>query len=332
MKKFPYIEVAGSHRDIGHAIGETFQKQIKFYIQKRKTQIPHYQTFLEKTYPYFTLTLQTFPQYMEELTAIAQAASVGVADYFFCNTREIYDIEEEKQNNKNDHCTIAIANTPAGSIVGHNEDWISSSIDQLYVLKAKVNGITFLGLNYAMSLPGVSASINSYGLVQCINDLCEESTIGVPKNFLARAILECRSLNEAESLIKQTQRASGFNHVLVQGNEIRNIEISGNDLDVQRMKHVTYVHTNHFMSHHMQQYETEKSPSSIFRYERAHELIRTVASVEQMKSLLRDTTNTQYPICRSDATIGSVIIEPSKRIVHVCYGPPCKGEYTKYTL
>ena len=86
VKKFPYLEVRGSYRDIGSAIGETFRDRIRYIINLRKNQIPDYQHYLPKLYPYFTLTLKAFPQYVEELIAIATSAHVDVVDYFFANT------------------------------------------------------------------------------------------------------------------------------------------------------------------------------------------------------------------------------------------------------
>jgi len=325
LKKFPYLEVSGTYCDIGSAIGETFRDRIGYIINLRKTQIPDYSALLAKTYEYFGITLQTFPQYMDEMTAIAQAARVGVADYFFANTEELYSPE-------NDHCTIAVSFTDNGPIVGHNEDWYLENIDDLYILKATIKDTTFTGLNYTFHVPGASASINNWGLVQCINDLPQITSIGIPKTFIARAILACKTLDDAQNIIETSKQASGFNHVLVQGSEIRNVEISGSNNDIEVMRDLPYVHTNHFLSRHMLKYETERSQSSLARYDRATQLIHNNMTAEHMKSLLRDTKNTQFPICRSDSTIASVIITPQKREMLVCYGHPCAGEYVSYKI
>jgi hypothetical protein len=327
VKKFPYLEVSGSYRDIGSAIGETFRERIGHTIVNRKQDIPDYEKCLSSTYPYFLATVRAFPQYIEELTAIAQAAGVNFADYFFINTEEVYNIQ-----NLYDHCTIAVSFSDHQPIIGHNEDWYPENIDDLYILRATINDTTFTGLNYAFHVPGASASVNNWGLVQCINDLPQISNIGIPKNFVARAILECKTMVDAETLIKTAKRASGYNHVLVQETNIRNIEISGSDLDIESIHELPYVHTNHFLSKHMMKYETERSQGSLDRYARAKELVRNNMTVEDMKALLRDTLNTTNPICRPDSTIGSVIFVPHEQTLHVCYGHPCAGEYISYKI
>jgi hypothetical protein len=334
IKKFPYLEVRGSYRDIGSAIGETFRDRIRYIITLRKNKIPDYQQYLPKLYPYFALTLKAFPQYVEELVAIAKAAHVDVADYFFANTEELYLSEyvRDRMEHSKDHCTIAVSFNAEESLIGHNEDWLPESINNFYILKATIGTTTFLSLSDVSVLPGACASFNNFGLVQCINDLAQTPQTGIPKNFLSRAILECQTLQEAETLLLQSKRASGYNHVLVQQNEVHNIEISGDDYDIEIIKQQPYVHTNHFLSRHMRKYETERSGSSLARYERAKELIRNNMSVDDMKSLLRDTKNTQFPICRPDSTIASVIITPQKNEMLVCYGHPCAGEYVPYRI
>jgi hypothetical protein len=334
VKQFPYLEVSGSYRDIGNAIGETFRDRITFIINNRKQEIPSYDTLLAKTYDYFLVTLKTFPQYIDEMTAIARAAHVGTADYFFANTEELYLSEYVRtvMEHPHDRCTIAVSFSGNEPIIGHNEDWLLDSIDNFYILKATIGNTTFLSLSDMSVLPGACASFNDYGLVQCINDLPQQATTGIPKNFLSRAILECQTLDEAEKLLLQSKRASGYNHVLVQNGELRNIEISGSDYDIERISQHPYVHTNHFLSKHMRKYETERSDSSVARYDRAKKLIRNSMTVDDMKSLLRDTKNTQFPICRADSTIASVIISPHTNEMLVCYGHPCAGEYSSYRI
>lgn len=335
MKKFPYLTVAGSHRDLGLAIGETFREKIRKKIWWRKRIIFDYDIYLQKTRPYYSAAQKTYPQFITELEAIAEAAGISVADVFFINNREVYDISEhwDRQGRINpDHCTIAVSFGDNGPIVGHNEDWSPETINELYILKATIGETIFLGLQYATALPGVSATMNNWGLVQCINDVYATNQIGVPKNFLARAVLECKTLDEAESLIRNTKRASGFNHVLVQTHEIRNIEIAGKHMVVEQVINAPYVHTNHFLSPTLKQYEKFHTRSSEQRYQRAKQLLKPSMSLVDMRALLSDTQDSQYPICRPNETIGSVILLPQNRKVYICYGHPCQGKYAEYRL
>lgn len=324
MKKFDYLEVKGSHKDVGKAIGLKFRKEIQNRVFDRQKEISNYSEFLKRSEPYYKVTKERFPGLVEELEFMAYAAGVGVSDLFSINNREVYDQEQSE------HCTVAVSFNGGGALVGHNEDWKSASSNALYFLKAIIGDTTFSGLQYKVTIPGVAATMNSWGLVQCINDLYQETQIGVPKNFLARAVLETKTLDEAENLLKNTKRASGFNHVLIQGNEIRNVEIAGDKLVVERVVNKPYVHTNHYLSNNMELLEKFHTKSSEARYERAKKLIKSNMTEKEMEKLLSDTKNKRYPICREDATLGSLIFLPKNKEVYVCYGHPCEGKYLKY--
>lgn len=333
MKKYQVLDIKGSYQDVGLAIGESFKKEIQEDVEKRKVEIPNYDLYLEKSKEYFSFTKGIFPNLISETEAIAKAAGVSVFDYFFINNRETYDeaeLYDKKEAVNPDHCTIVVGFGKDGLIVGHNEDWSIDAQDNLYVLKAAIGDISFVGLNYKTAIAGVAASMNCYGLVQCINDLYQTNQFGVPKNYLARAVLECRTLDEAENLIRNTKRASGFNHVLAQGNEVRNIEIAGDKMAVEKVIQKPYVHTNHYTSPDMQSLEKFHTKSSESRYERAKELLKENMEFEDIKSLLSDTKSAEFPICREDATIGSVIVIPKKQVFFASYGHPCKNEYIEY--
>jgi len=328
MGNFPYIKVIGDYWDIGTAIGTRMGDKIRQVIFQHEREVPDYHNLLQESKKYYTFTKSVFPHYIEEMEAIAAAANVPSEKYFFNNNREVYDVAEKYDH---DHCTIAVSFNQNGAIIGHNEDWHISALDSLYVLHATVNGTTFLSLNYAGAIPGVAAGVNSWGLIQCINDLYQINKFGVPKNFLARAILGCHSLNEAIGLIKDTKKASGFNHVLVQNKQVINIEIAGDEVVVDPILTETYVHTNHYLSN-LKQLEKFHTQSSQCRYDRAIQIIKPNMAVQNMKDLLSDTKDTDYPICRPEETIASLVFEPDRGVVYIAKGHPCQNSYEEYSL
>lgn len=338
VKTFPYLEITGSHIELGLAIGEMFRGKIQEVIEDRKHYIRNYQEKLGSITSYFKEAKRAFPQYITELQGMADGADVPFIDLFFHNLPEAYDKSREwdrEQAQTEDHCTIAVSFGKTGPIIGHNEDWSIESLDELYVLKATVNNVTYLGLQYASFLIGCSATLTSYGLAQCINELHQDSHMGVGKYFIARSVLDAKSLEEAETMIRNTKRSSGYNHVLVQKNTIVDIETAGPGIDVEKRIGVPYAHTNHFLSTRMQQYEQDEAShhkNSYERLSRTQELVRNDMTIDDMKELLSDTKNRLYPICRDDATIGSVIIEPSEQKMYICYGPPNRGTFIPYTL
>jgi hypothetical protein len=169
-------------------------------------------------------------------------------------------------------------------------------------------------------------------LVQCINDIYQTNRIGVPKNYIARAILEAKSLDEAQGIIEIVPRGSGFNHVLAQGNEVRNIEIAGDKIGIQRAINKSYAHTNHYLTEELKALEKFHTKSSEERYKRATELLKENMTSDDVKNILSDIKNPEYPICRADETIGSAIFVPSELKSYLCYGHPCAGEFIEYKI
>ena len=120
--------------------------------------------------------------------------------------------------------------------------------------------------------------------------------------------------------------------MLVQNDEIVNIEVAAEDVSLQRLRRTAFTHTNHYLSPKMVQYEKFHTASSLHRYDRACGLLSTCTSIAGVKSLLSDTADSRYPICREKETIASIIMLPQKREMYVCRGHPCAGTYKKYTL
>lgn len=334
MKEFEYLEVSGTHEDLGRAIGTKFKDAIQLRILHAQERIIDYEGYLKKTEPFFLAAKDAFPDLTRELTATAHAAGVGVADYFAINNHEVRAKHKratyKKEYIMSDHCTVAVSFGEHGAVVGHNEDWEGATADSLYVLKATIGETTFTGLQYKVAVPGIAATMNNWGLVQCINSLNQISQIGVPKNILARAVLECKTLGEAESLIRKTKRASGYNHVLIQGPEVRNIEIAGDKIAIEKIIGKPYVHTNHYLSSELKSLEKFHTKSSEARYARAEEIVKNGMTIAEMEALLSDKTNKDLPISRDDATLGSFIALPDECKVYICYGPPNAGEYIEY--
>lgn len=326
MKKFDYLEVFGKHEDIGRAIGLKFKFEIQQRIVARKRRIKNYSEYLKKGEPFYHATKEFFPDLIREIEGVAGSAGVGIADYFMVNCREVSSLP------KSDHCTIAVTFDKRGAIIGHNEDWNGTAPEALYLLKATVGDTTFFGLQYKAIIPGATAATNNWGLTECINDLNEITQPGVPKHFLARAVLECRSLDEAENLIRKTKKASGFNHLLVQGMEVRNIEVAGDHLSVEKAVGQPYVHTNHFLSPKLKKFETYCTQSSLERYERARQMVIDAKSVIDMENLLSDKTNTDFPILREKATLGSMVFDIGNKKAFIRYGNSSNEDFVGYDL
>lgn len=209
MKMFPVVKVSGNNYEVGKAIGKSLQPVIqKILAENKKLFEKNFLEYLKESTVFVEQAKKYFPQYVNELRGIAEGASVSFEELFLSNNREVADFDPNVIDPN--HCTIIGIPTAEGYFLGHNEDWAASSLEHMYILDAVINGVKIFGLNYANNLIGDSVAINGYGLVEAVNELSHQDTqLGVPKNFIARAILECKTLEETEVLMQTIPRAAG---------------------------------------------------------------------------------------------------------------------------
>jgi predicted choloylglycine hydrolase len=332
---FPLVELSGSHYSVGFDLGRHFSVRINTFVEQLRTELPDYQRLLAQNFPYLKATQSAFPNLVEELVGVATGARIPPEEYFFLTNPELQTATEPylaKLHLVGDHCSTLVSFNQQGAIIGHNEDYDPAMQDDLYLLKATINGVTIFGLQYITEMIGTAASVNSYGLVQCINELHSNYRTGLPKNFIARAVLQCQTIEEAEGLITRVKHASGFNHVLIQGDKITNIEIAGPKIAVTHFTHEPFSHTNHYLSPDLKESEKYHTASSRHRLRRLTQLVRPGMSLSGVQATLKDHHHPKHSICRHNHTLGSVIFEPSLNRAHVCYGRPCEGNYVEYSL
>lgn len=328
MKQFPIVRAEGSHYEVGRAVGETMRERIVGLFTKNKTIHPDYFARFERNArDLLNLTKQYFPQYVDELQGLADGAGLTVEQLFLSNACEVgYFIDPEMA----DHCTIIGVPKRGAYIVGHNEDWEVEALEHLYILDAVIEGVRIFGLGYDFTntIIGDSVAINQFGLMQAINDVSHHDTqTGVPRGFVARAVLDRTTLEEAEKLIQTIPRRSGFNHFLVQGERLWNIESSAKEHVVEKVVLDRYAHTNHYLTD-LKRIE-KGNPESEKRYAKVKERLDEVHSVDDIKRLLSDRTEPR--ICRND-TIGSVVFDVPNKVAHIAYGQPTPESYVEYSL
>ncbi|MDO8452036.1 MAG: C45 family peptidase [bacterium] len=325
LKQFPVVKASGSHYEVGVAIGQSLAKPIADLLRMNAFIFEEsYENYLEEITPFLGQARTYFPKYIEELRGIANGAGVSFEELFLANNREVADYNPNLLSGN--HCTIIGIPVEHGYLVGHNEDWSQSARAFLYVLDAVIDGNHIFGLNYAHEIMGSSVGINGWGLVQAINELSHQgSQLGVPKNFIARAILDCRTLEEAERIMETIPRAAGFNHVLVAGQRLWNIESSATDYVIEKIAHSRYVHTNHYVTR-LRGIDPGNTESKN-RYDKVSRGLPEIASVDDLIHMLSDRS--EPVVCRPE-TIGSVIFDTAKKDAYVAFGQPVPESYIKY--
>lgn len=186
-----------------------------------------------------------------------------------------------------DGCTsVALAHEDGRRIlVGHNEDGDPFLRGRCWIVDVqpededdKESAAGYVSFYYPGSLPGHTFGVNRAGIVQTINNLrclAEKkagggiAAAGVPRMVLCRAVLDCRTLDEAVEMLRASPHAGGFHHLLssTEARVLLSVEVAqqgefSSVLDVTGGGRRRYGHANHAVhpgSEHLSQIVTDSS-------------------------------------------------------------------------
>ena len=332
MGKIPLITVSGTNYDIGFLIGSKLKKDIKFIVDSlidKNLSKKKLDSYLTKSKKYLDYTNAYFPNLINELKGMSDGSGVSFDKLFLLNLEELF-LDYER-------CTSIVLRDRNKIFLYNNEDFDKIFNNRLAIVNVKLNsGVNFLSIGFPGLLLGSSVSINSYNLIQAINSLCpKDNRLGVPKNFIARAILECKNINDAINLIARDNRASGYNHVLIQEDQIINIECTAKNYFVS-IPDDLLIYTNHYVFSSFK--DAEKLKNSIGRYNYAK---KTLNSHKLNKDLIKKVIGShdkKYPICdhgnkkSNSCTLASIFIDCKTLKMCVSNGNVCKNKYNEYSL
>lgn len=245
------------------------------------------------------------PEIVEEIAAMAEGAGTDFLALFRLNITELLYFTEK--------CTTVVKKAAGRKalIVGHNEDWDPLRND-VFVLRASMDGMSFMVLCYDGFLPGMSCGINSFGLCHAVNYLPSRARRGgIPRTFVTRRLVSAASVDEAIRWVRRASHTVGQSINLAKGESFVNMEIGPRGIAVRRPT-LPYVHTNHYLSR-----RAPVSESSRTRLRRVRGLLDRDASA---KDILFDTATHPYSVWRnaesekdSAATLATVIMETDRR-------------------
>lgn len=295
------ISLRGSRRDIGRALGDLAR--------------PYMAALLEQSPTWFALrrwrghaVLDTLgaaareylPKQWEELCGMAEGLDMPLEDVLLWNARG------DLLHKTDDGCmTVALRHADGSRWIAHNEDGdpFLTGLGRLVEIQSE-DGPGFFFLYLPGSLPGHTFAANRAGLVQVVDNLrIMRGGKGVPRMLLARAVLDCRSLDEAQALLNKMPRAGGFHHMLgaVGDERLLSIEATPERCSTQPVT-TLYGHTNHCIHFGARQTTQLITTSSRERLERLDVLLLELhaqAESSQLLDILYDTEAT-LPMLRTD--------------------------------
>ncbi len=350
---YPFVEVEGSHYEIGKQIGSSMKERIAGFLEIS----PQYRDGIEylngegrKTVENMLHHAHTaFPHLVEEVEGMAEALDLAFMDLFSYQCRSEISILREPPGCS----TIAFRDADDLSLV-HNEDGNDLNVGRMFLARVTPpSGTTFISFVYPGLLFGNGPSINNAGLVQTTNYIQPRRVAdGIPRYFIGRAILEARSLDEAVSLATTTPRAFSYHHNLIHLPERRilSVEVAAYPEHKHSVKEVDglHIHTNHFLHPGMTGEEKngyrpydvpyESSTTRMAVLKSAIERKGPPANVEEILELLTLHEERPYSPCRHPegdvrgATLGTAAFTGAAKTMTLFHGNPCRGFKKEYAI
>jgi hypothetical protein len=296
LEKLETLHVSGTPEEIGFAIGQKdavsiHQQILQLFEFKAAQQVYSGSNYLKGL---DAAARKVFPEYVLELEGMAKGAQVDYETLLIWNCRGdlplLEDSIPESPENVPEGCTTILypADNGNNAIIAHNEDGppeLNGHCSWLTV--HPVEGQEFSAFHYPGMLPGHTFSINAHGLVQTINNIrTDDLQSGVPRHFICRAILDCKTMQEALMLLKRRDRAGGFHHSLGQpsGPSLLSVEAPPSGCVVNKIDSPT-THANHLLDEEFYGVSQTVTASSEFRQQMSEKLLSESTSADA-KSIL----------------------------------------------
>jgi predicted choloylglycine hydrolase len=308
MRVLEEFIVSGPHNEVGLAIGQRFSTQIpealeRFFSWQKRVLAYHRTRHGQVTYQKFLeLNQARYQDYFAELEGMAAGAGRPFEELFLLNLAGEYGVHLRGLASGCSECTVR---TPGLAMMGHNEDGAPGFSGKLSIIRAQIEGEpAFVALEYPGFLCGNAFGLNEEGIGFTIDLVQPRKTrMGLARQFIARSLLEARSLDDAIARVTVPGRAGGFSYTIGSMAERRivHVEVAPEVYAVREVEG-TYFHTNHYRE--LANVAQAIGPSSRTRVKRANELLKGAlpGDAAGVLAVLGDRANDQYPIYR-DATL-----------------------------
>ena len=346
MNTIEQLEISGSHREVGRNIGHHFAGAIHHlfdnydFLQEQLLPFLNSSTGQGLFQSNLDLHRIHFPQYIAELEGMADGSGRPFEEIFAVNLRGEFAgliTSEQQISNQTDPdiqgCTDCLVLIPKVALIGHNEDGSPAGYGNMHLVRVAVDDCpTFTALCYPGFLPGNAFGFNEFGILHSINHVAPQPVkVGVARHFIARSLLEARSLEEAVRRASIPGRAAGFNYNIgsLPERRIVSVEVSPERHHMYEVQGY-YLHTNHYLE--LSDVAQEITPSSRRRLERAGSLCRSTPpdDATRVLALLGDRADRDYPIhCNAtppdiNATLCSALFDLDNRQLRIYWDNPVR--------
>ncbi len=279
-KFLPLLRVSGNNYEIGLQIGKHFKDRIKKAFAR--SILIKALLFQDKMEPDWfdklnTGAIKSFPDYVEELSGIADGSGLNYRDIAIVNFRHSFPPLPQY------NCSTVVFKNSNKIILGHNEDHEAIFGEFAYLLNVKLNnGTCFFTHAYPGCLPGTSFAFNSHDITISCNAISRPfARIGIPRALLDRSMLEAETMNETLKKAQIPGRSGSFSYNVVSMKEKKavNLETTSKKSQVTEISD-KYFHSNHFISEKLKKFSVAIG-STKNRYDRGRELIQNAEKTSQ---------------------------------------------------
>jgi isopenicillin-N N-acyltransferase-like protein len=350
MKEIPFIEVTGTHRQVGRQIGEQVKDHILWMVETQRAELPPGVSWEDMLYQGNLCLAHSrviYPQYVEELEGYAEGAGVPLPDMFLSMCEELWETAAwhhgapRISQGCTDFAARGRATVSGHTLLAHTNDLGPEDEERLVILKVQAGKEPpFLAVSPGGA--GISAGFNAAGISLTGNQLYNNDTRpGIPRILMVRAILAARRLGEAMSACFLPQRASNYNNLIADSNgEVYSMEGSATDCEPLYIEGDILAHANHYISPPMRRFEQDRNfiTGSVIRYNRAMRLLREnfgKLSPPLFQKLLADHANYPNSICshgEESVTAFSLVIDLEELRTWIGPGRPCQTTFKEYHL
>ena len=363
MSKSPKLVLTGAPFERGRQHGERARDMVRggveFYVRMWEQNTGRSREEVLELASGFGPKIAAFDAgIFEEIEGVAAGAEVRVAEVLLINARyELMLATVFGDGKAPGECTSLAAgpgSTESGhTLIGQNWDWAAEVADRSVLLEVRQEHGPDILTHVEAGFMG-HKGLNSAGLGICANAMSSDLdrfAPAVPMWVVARALLNCATIDEALQVAERAERAASINFMTAsrQGEvaalELTPVDVQAIGRDAGRLSH-TNVFTGLTPEGGVEDRLAGLYPQFCDRDRRAGELIHDgPLSVPAMQGMLSDHANRPESVCRhaedqpvekpSDIplqTIASVVMDLDERKMYLADGPPCCTAYQEHAL
>ena len=320
-----HITFEGSHKELGLEIGKRFSKEINESLSNYDALIekflPKYNTKKGKNLykQHLKFNNDRFPGFIDELKGMSEGSGRSFQEIFMCNIRSEFS------------CSNSILLDENYALIGHNEDG-SIVFKNSFLVTAKIDGgARWTAYTYPGFLCGNAFAFNEYGLAFAVNNVSPKTKrIGAGRHFIARSLLESKSIDEAVKKCLIDGRASGFACAIGSTKERRIVVVElGPDSHHLREVDGPYFHANHYLDMNLKQRISKSSEKRVLAAKK-----HNVRDKRSLLESLSDTSDVEYPIYQTGkiSTLCTALFDLDKKELAIYHSNPKNKPTKKETL